>query len=610
MVHWSDDSEFMALLHSRHDDSEDKYGRDIVPPLPLAFDRVNEGRAPSSQAPLFSLPFEILGIILGYLPDNWLASLAVVNSDCRQLARSRQFASILLDYSDTSVGLVKKLVEEARARRDNGNNLTLNPSLGACIRRMTIATDSEWLRSSHRVWLENMQEVEQTQTEEPLARARRAFFDLYIPSIQVVLCDSLPHLELLNWKDIIWLRAPMFRALACSTVKHLKFSHLYIDRGLESIRPLVPAAREWPLRSLHFKLHMRHIFDSVAELSRFCANILSLCAMTLESIVLKLPDPINLQGIPQWFDLPVPRFPALRHLQLDNVDPLVLDALIPAGALCYLRTLEVGITVRDEVYSRFFNNRGCIQSLETFIWTCFGREDQEPVHFLHANPQLSKLALSLWPSPPFLEERVFPLLSRSFTRLSSLHLHWYAYSISESVLRLIGTLASLQQLHLSVQKKFARSPEWLVDHALLRTHLGTLPWLKRIALSQDTYLLDDDLDGDWPYYTMLGKTFRPRDAEEEVWADWVNSPDTDEPDNYQEPSRREVAWEAVHQKRMLAEAAAYARSMPRVEWLYFGQIPMQIERSRDRVTAVPLSTRRDNCNTLLSKMFGRDTSLD
>ena len=40
------------------------YGKDVVPAVPLTFDRVNEDRPPRTNARLFQLPFEILGIIL------------------------------------------------------------------------------------------------------------------------------------------------------------------------------------------------------------------------------------------------------------------------------------------------------------------------------------------------------------------------------------------------------------------------------------------------------------------------------------------------------------------------------------------------------------------
>jgi hypothetical protein len=136
MAQWRPYTDISGLLVPMFSGNQDEYGHDVVPPAPLAFDRVNEGRAPKSNAPLLNLPFELLSHISGYVPRDSLAAFALVNTDCRQLARSRQFASVLLDYSDASLGLVKKLLEEGLERRESDNNLTRAPSLGACIRRI------------------------------------------------------------------------------------------------------------------------------------------------------------------------------------------------------------------------------------------------------------------------------------------------------------------------------------------------------------------------------------------------------------------------------------------------------------------------------------------
>lgn len=172
----------------------DNFGREAVPPIPLSFDRVNEGHPFRSNASLFRLPMEILGeqtvnqvksirnlenpncsnlpdsklhcmqripidsalcsgIILQNIASSSLASFAYVNSDCRQLARSRQFASIHLQYSLSNHDLLLKLVEERR-QRQNKRSDGFSPSLGACIRRITVATHPGWVSYRHGVSLE------------------------------------------------------------------------------------------------------------------------------------------------------------------------------------------------------------------------------------------------------------------------------------------------------------------------------------------------------------------------------------------------------------------------------------------------------------------------
>ena len=72
-----------------------RFEEDTIPVEPLSFDRVNEGRAPRTNALLFHLPFEILNVILQFVTSESLSSLALVNWDCRQWARSRQFGMSL-----------------------------------------------------------------------------------------------------------------------------------------------------------------------------------------------------------------------------------------------------------------------------------------------------------------------------------------------------------------------------------------------------------------------------------------------------------------------------------------------------------------------------------
>ena len=61
------------------------------------------------------MPAEILAEIVNLLGDSKsaLANLALVNSDCRQLARTSQFAEVPFDYSAQSKGLFAHLAKEA-----------------------------------------------------------------------------------------------------------------------------------------------------------------------------------------------------------------------------------------------------------------------------------------------------------------------------------------------------------------------------------------------------------------------------------------------------------------------------------------------------------------
>ena len=57
---------------------------------------------------------------------------------------------------------------------------------------------------------------------------------------------------------------------------------------------------------------------------------------------------------------------------------------------------------------------------------------------------------------------------------------------------------------------------------------------------------------------------------------------------------------------MLTQARIYAKEMPTLEWLYFGQIRMEVSRGEEDGNAdvFALSTERDECWVYLREMFG------
>jgi hypothetical protein len=118
---------------------------------PLTPDRVMEGRPFAARdSRLFKLPLEILSTIVCFLDGDKqsLASLALVNSDCRQLARSCQFQTIVFDSSPSSTHLLGILIYEAAERPRSPNRLTERLSLGACIR--CVKTNSNYYRDQIR----------------------------------------------------------------------------------------------------------------------------------------------------------------------------------------------------------------------------------------------------------------------------------------------------------------------------------------------------------------------------------------------------------------------------------------------------------------------------
>lgn len=223
----------MSLLMPMFSGNKDEYGKEAVPPLPLSFDRVMEGRPASTSAPLFRLPDEILSIIVQHMDRESLKSLALVNSDCRQMARSVQFNNIRLDYSHQSWSLLFLLQNEAIERfSDAENGRTLRPAMGACIRRITVATNPEYLALYHKVELtEEFTALDKEVQDDRMRDATEGYFDHYLRLLETTLSHpkTLPHLELLDWEDRASPSRAFFDHLTRSNVQHLKLYRLPLE---------------------------------------------------------------------------------------------------------------------------------------------------------------------------------------------------------------------------------------------------------------------------------------------------------------------------------------------------------------------------------------------
>jgi hypothetical protein len=411
--------DILSLFIPTFSGSQDEFGKDIVPPLPLFYDRVNENRLPvasSAASILFRLPIELLSSIIQLLSPTCLASFALVNRDCRQLARSRQFASVCLDYGNSSFGLLKVLLEEASERLRNG--LTISPSLGACIRRLTVATDPKWVSHRHSIALdEAFTNLEESLREERLTEAKSLFFDWYIPAVQVVIANALPHLELLDWEDKIILPLSFFTRLAQSPVQHLKLFRIRFDEELEPELIDLISRRQWPLRTLYIEPVRQVLKHSGASTTRICQSILRTCAPTLENLAWieqfssRETQKTDSQSIAAG-DLSHLHFPCLSQFKFKGglyPHSRILSALLDAKSECHLRVLEAD-TEQDEATSLWFENCGMIRSLETFVWTSLGLSAGHNLGFLKSNTQLSKLDIPS-ATPPILLENDYSLFS-------------------------------------------------------------------------------------------------------------------------------------------------------------------------------------------------------
>lgn len=346
---------------------------------------------------------------------------------------------------------------------------------------------------------------------------------------------------------------------------------------------------DYPVRSgrfARFNIDIRPQPNEVTTTS-LSASILRLCAPTLESLswtqhTAQIRHSFAAAGLNS-----APCFTRLRKLNLDCIDFLdssMLDAFLHINP----RTLGLNANFGSE-YANFFRTRGTIPSLDILDWWAFGNHTGSLLCFLMANTHLSMLRLH-GPLPAvFLERQLLPLLSNSFSKLTSLSLCLDASFISESALEMIGSLKSLQQIHLSsdYSSDGGRSFRIQIDHKAMRKHLQNLKTLKKIAFSNDS----------WPYGNESEGS--PSDCDKHFsdvgFADLLSD---------------EYDWEQMHRTRMLTEADQYGHIMPQLEWLFFGGIEMVFRNvqgtTEDLNTriAVALNTKREWDTKFLRRMFG------
>lgn len=571
--------EILDLMMPMFSGGKDEFGKELVPPLPLLFDRVSEGRKPVSESELMKIPLEILALVVQKVPETSLASLALVNSDCRQLARSRQFASLHFDYSDHTLAIIEKLHEEA-TERSKHEGLMRKPALGPCIRRLTVATHPGWLRYRHNVELsESFNALPKKEQSKRLLNAYNAFFGSYMTSIQELLSNRtvLPHLELLDWEDMIALQPSFYDAITCSSIQHLKLYRVKVDKMFTISPPQSQPARAWQLRSLYLEI-IPAMGNTKLDVSRLCISMLHACAPSLRSLTWSTcsTKPIHTAGLG-----PSPTFPSLRHLRLEYLE--LVD-------VCYLKelvhdelsALDVDIEC-SSACSEFFDRRGRVPALEIFVWRSSNLLESQSLAFLEANPQISKLSIPRGASATLLEDRILPMLAQSFSNLTSLSLVWGSLNIPSQAMEYISQITTLEQLHLSAGSQYGWRHDWPIDHSVMQRYLCNLPLLKKLAFSRDSY--------------SNGLTV----SCERYYVDGIRNLQ-----NVLDEHHTQEKFEEDHRQWIVGQADDYIEEMPRLEWLYFGQIPMAVDHSSEaqRKIARPLTTERDGCWTLLREMFG------
>lgn len=231
--------------------SQHEYSKESSNLPSLLLDTVMRGRPRRSRSMMFQLPAEILAKIIDLLEDDEeaLASLALVNSDCRYLARARQFTEIHFDYSPQSDELLRRIVTESLGDTDEAK-----PSfpIGVCVRKVTSAPLREFFWKLHRELCDRMYlglggihvpslphrplpigGLERSINE--LQTIAQAHYNNYRKLLVTAVASKMPNVDVLVWKDQVGLDGDFIEILSRCSAKHVK---------LEGIK----IAKSWPAR--------------------------------------------------------------------------------------------------------------------------------------------------------------------------------------------------------------------------------------------------------------------------------------------------------------------------------------------------------------------------
>ena len=574
---------------------EDWYSEEKCRKQPLLLDQVMEGGRRPSDSSFLGLPSEVLADIVHLLADDpaALAAIALVNSDCRQLARTAQFVETRISCSEHSEAVVRSLGNEVHGK-GNGER---KPSIGSCIRKIVFKANARTGRLAFDL---------HERYGNPIRDATKAYDKIPLQELLTAISHAMPHLEVIDWQEALVLNTEFFEAIKCSRIHQLKLYRCIIPHG-----SVITLPDSMPLRSLRLKILQLPQTDSdsmESSVSALLSQLFRRCAPSLERLEWEGMEGIG-EGVTVSFGDESIDFPSLRYLQLLPADHLDLPAL-----KSLLRPQLKGLSLPGVCWNKMNQglwDQGPFRDLEELEVGPLNPETIGPFFdkFLHKHTHIQKLRI--WFSDvKILNFRLRPLLCPDkFTKLRSLSLSWAAFKhyhggsdpvfVPEEALAAIGMLTSLEQLCLSAGDPGGWQVEWLIDHDTVRRHLNGLTRLKRLALCGDTYArgLSPELA---PQYYFV-KPLAP-----DVVAAARTRPDLDAVASGLD---RSDDWHRGHRNLILEEVEKYAAEMPGLEWMYCGQLSIAITDGKPGgpKVAVPLSSwTRNEYYPLIGRMFGMD----
>lgn len=454
----------------------DEFGKEKDARLPLLLPKVMEGRPIVSTSPLFGLPAEIIGDIIDLIANDpaSLAALALVNSDCRQLARSCQFADVCFDYSINSGLLLMRLLDEARVR--SGGDVSQPAFIGPCVRRVTVRPRDSCVARLNRdlyesIWGDGARDISHEQRAELREKATAQYFTIFRNPILAALAHAMPNLEALSWCDPMCLDDTFLRMVTRLPIRHLMLLRVNIAEPYRLEPPLAPPAL--PLESLTLspricgdERHRDSAGDDAAwearSISPFAATLLQLCSGTLlrlvfSSLAFSMEKSVSFGPEPIVFS-------RLRHLNLSGLHTR-LDAVAWSSLLSApLTHLSLCWGNSDPTFIQALSTCQPFRDLDTLVVQTLAAKEpanaQAVIDFISRHPHTRKLSVGC-SEPHLVDTYLLPALSDGrWSNLTSLSLAWDGPGMDEATapniatiaaesLAAIGSITSLEQLCLS-----------------------------------------------------------------------------------------------------------------------------------------------------------------
>jgi hypothetical protein len=600
--------------------------------IPAGFGADSSAWQAQASSPLFQLPFEILVMIVESIGLLDLGRLALAGKACAQLVRWSQFWTTIVSRVGDGRGnvtVLQQLYKEALLhqqsqavlqldRQSNGLQTGAFP-LGPCVRRLVMRSNGSSLLLSG--------------PEHQLNLRATDIYSRHLWVLAFVLKHALPNLRAIRFEDAVPMPRGLWEVIARSSVIELDLHNCYV--GNPVVPPLPPDVDHWPLTRLSIGdtgtrgltsmprggLMLRLVEDE----NELIEKLLKLCAQSVEFMrllccsksLVHQHQPFEMQS---FVNVP---FPRLKELELDffchNIDfyrSLLrpnqrLEALCLAVS-CVIPALDTLWPGQSLQYPKLRHLSALLNDASTF-WeiSAPGFPTSCPIQvvlpLLHQNTHLTSLTLEMDSrSRCLLSTTVIPLLSTQFRNLSSLSLTlmYHTMQSDTTLLPLLSTLTTLQQLRLRTFSYNRQASWWPIDHKLLRQHLTDLVHLRRFAVSGDTYpcqltqshvcsthgyfenyILEaqgaapyDERQDDtplslhwwcgqrlprfdvhpnptWPHLLQSRAAFRPPSAGRRRRGHQTPEPNVDIPQ-----------WRSEHAQRMVRYARNYFEQWPQMEW--------------------------------------------